>query len=47
LDRLRNEEGYNWDNVVACCWRCNRWKHTLTKEDFLSHVKKIHDHNHL
>lgn len=34
LDRKDNNKGYNKDNVVACCKRCNRRKGTKSYEDF-------------
>lgn len=41
LDRIDNTKGYTEDNVEPCCWRCNRWKHTMTVEEFIAHVRKI------
>lgn len=45
VDRAINEDGYTSDNAVSCCSVCNFMKHKLGAEDFLAHVKKIHDHN--
>ena len=44
IDRMRNEEGYSLDNVVACCKDCNFLKHNLTPEVFLDRIKKIYDY---
>ena len=41
LDRIDNDIGYTKDNVRSCCKKCNYFKFTLTKEEFLLHVKKI------
>lgn len=36
LDRKDNLKGYNKDNVVPCCWTCNRLKsNEFTYEEFL------------
>ncbi len=44
IDRSNNLVGYLFDNCVPCCTRCNRWKFTMSKEEFLSHAKKIIEH---
>jgi len=41
LDRVDNKKGYNLDNVVSCCWICNRMKRASRKEDFIAHCKKV------
>ena len=41
LDRVDNSKGYIDGNVVACCKRCNGWKHAAHVEDFLAHARKI------
>lgn len=43
IDRVNNDRGYEPNNVVACCEICNRMKLTLSKEEFLNHVQKIHE----
>lgn len=40
-DRVDNTRGYLMDNVVACCWVCNRMKREMSVDQFISHVKKI------
>lgn len=36
LDRKDNQKGYSKDNVVCCCWTCNRLKsNEFTYEEFL------------
>lgn len=34
LDRIDNSLGYIADNVVSCCWICNRAKRELSLEEF-------------
>lgn len=35
LDRMDNSKGYSIDNVVTCCWTCNRLKSDIfTYEEF-------------
>lgn len=41
IDRLDNKIGYEMDNLVPCCYRCNIMKHISSKDEFLSHIKKI------
>ncbi len=45
LDRINNKLGYNIDNCVPCCKKCNYMKTNLTSYDFLKHIDKIHLHN--
>jgi hypothetical protein len=45
VDRVDNSEGYLLTNVVTCCTTCNTMKMSLTKEDFLSKIKKIYTKN--
>jgi hypothetical protein len=35
IDRVDNSIGYQEDNCVTACWRCNRMKHIYDKEFFL------------
>jgi hypothetical protein len=42
LDRLDNTIGYLKNNVVPCCDKCNRLKHTsLSKEETLEVIKLL------
>jgi 5-methylcytosine-specific restriction endonuclease McrA len=36
LDRVDNTKGYSLDNVVTCCWECNRDKGNKTEGEFLA-----------
>jgi hypothetical protein len=44
IDRVDSSLGYLTDNVVACCWECNRAKADLSVEDFLSNIRRIVNH---
>lgn len=44
IDKLIPSESYIEGNIVSCCAKCNFCKCSLTKEDFLNQVEKIHNH---
>jgi hypothetical protein len=44
IDRKKSETGYHEDNVVSCCFVCNRLKRRLSYADFLTHVQRIARH---
>lgn len=41
LDRVDPYDGYNLQNLVPCCAKCNWMKSDLTVEEFLQHIAKI------
>ena len=41
IDRIDSSKGYTKENSVSCCWTCNNMKHKTSREDFLTHIKKI------
>ncbi len=41
IDRVDNNKGYLKDNIVACCFICNRMKHTLDLDEFISKLYYI------
>jgi hypothetical protein len=43
LDRVDSSHGYTESNTVSCCRICNTMKASLSKEDFLKHIEKIHN----
>lgn len=44
LDRIDNTKGHYKDNVVPCCWDCNRAKGNRTRAEFLAHNARIYLH---
>lgn len=44
VDRINNDIGYVKDNCVPCCSICNRMKWAFEYDEFLQHVKNIHDY---
>ncbi len=44
IDRKDSKKGYEPDNVVTCCFLCNRMKMQMSDIEFLAHCKKIVDH---
>jgi len=42
IDRVDNEKGYTFDNVVPCCSICNYAKKSMSKEQFLQWIKRIY-----
>lgn len=43
IDRRMNHLGYMKDNIVACCYRCNRMKHVMDEDTFRAQCKLIAD----
>lgn len=41
LDRVDNEVGYEFENIVPCCGICNKMKRDLEMEYFIEKCKKI------
>lgn len=41
LDRVINDRGYHKDNVVTCCYECNKAKSVQTKEEFIEQAHRI------
>lgn len=42
IDRIDSNLGYNIENCVPCCEKCNRMKLDYSKEEFLNHIEKIY-----
>lgn len=45
IDRVSSEKGYDIDNCVSCCSKCNLMKSNFSKEVFLNHVSKIYNYS--
>lgn len=41
IDRVDNSIGYSSENCVTACWKCNRIKHTYSREFFIEKCKII------
>lgn len=44
VDRVVNAVGYVTGNCVPCCKICNRMKLNLSEQEFLDHIRRIHEH---
>ena len=44
LDRVDPSKGYLRENVVTCCWKCNRAKSDMLLGDWLEHMRKVLAH---
>ena len=44
LDRVDSKYGYSPDNLVTCCFDCNRMKSDFTLEFFIEHIERIFKH---
>lgn len=47
IDRIDSSKGYEKDNIVACCARCNQAKMSETKDNFINWIKQVYEHLHL
>ena len=44
IDRIKNDVGYEPDNIQLLCYRCNVMKHNLQEEEFFEYVERIYLH---
>ena len=44
IDRIDSSKGYTIDNTQPACGTCNIMKFTLSNNDFIKHINKIHSH---
>jgi len=42
IDRKDNTKGYTVENCVSCCKICNRAKDTMTYQEFIEWINKVH-----
>lgn len=45
IDRVDSNQGHTKDNIVPCCYVCNRNKNNLSLKDFLQKIKKLKINN--
>lgn len=43
IDRLDSSKGYEIDNVVPCCWTCNKAKTDMPYQEFKSWIFRVSD----
>ena len=43
IDRVDSNIGYVKENVVPCCWVCNRAKYTMSYDEFISWVSTVYN----
>lgn len=43
VDRKDNKKGYEINNCVSCCSKCNYFKNKLSEEQFLKLIEKIYN----
>jgi hypothetical protein len=41
LDRIDSSKGYSENNVVPCCWKCNRSKANMPLHEYLQYLDTI------
>lgn len=44
LDRIDSRFGYTIDNIVSCCWPCNRMKGGLHRDEFVQQCARVVTH---
>jgi len=44
LDRSNPQKGYTLDNVIPCCWQCNKTKGKLSHDDFIRYICRVTQH---
>lgn len=42
IDRVNSNLGYELDNVVPCCKRCNQAKNDMTEEEFTKWISRVY-----
>lgn len=42
LDRIDSTKGHTKDNVVPCCWNCNRAKNNMKFDEFVQWIKLVY-----
>ena len=45
IDRIDSSKGYTKENCVSCCENCNKAKLAMSKDEFLSWVKRVYEYS--
>lgn len=45
IDRVNSQEGYNKNNCVPCCEKCNKAKMAMSRDEFLNWIKLVYQHS--
>jgi hypothetical protein len=45
IDRVDNNKGYIFGNVVSCCGTCNKAKMIMSTDEFLSWIERVYNHS--
>lgn len=43
IDRRDNDKGYDKENVLSCCWTCNRAKYVSSESEFRAWIQRLVD----
>lgn len=46
IDRIDNDRGYTYDNLLPACWQCNRAKGTLSLAEFQEWLGRFRNNEH-
>ena len=41
IDRMDNDEGYTEENIVPCCFICNKAKNNMTHQEFIDYLYDV------
>jgi len=41
IDRINSNKDYTFDNVLTCCFPCNRGKSNMTIEDWINYLDRV------
>ena len=45
VDRVNSDLGYEIENCVPCCYRCNSMKMDTSLNEFKDHITKVYNHS--
>lgn len=44
IDRMNSSKGYEVQNIVPCCTKCNLTKRKMSDNEYIEHCKKVTEH---